>query len=557
LRPNVWAPLPERVELVVGEQKVPMSRTVGGWWQAEGELDPGTDYGFSLDGRPPLPDPRSRHQPNGVHGLSRVYETRTRTDDRWHGFDLSTALFYEMHVGTFTPEGTLPAAAKRLDHLLELGVNVVEVMPVNQFSGRHGWGYDGVGLYAVHNAYGGPDGFKQFISDCHANGLGVVLDVVYNHLGPVGNYLSEFGPYFTDMYQTPWGDAVNLDGPGSDEVRRFFVDNALMWLGDFGVDGLRLDAVHALVDRSAVHFLEELSGQVDILERRMGRPLWLIAESDLNDPRLLWSRERGGYELDATWSDDFHHSLHALLTGERDGYYRDFGSYDDLATALQAVYVYDRRYSVVRDRRHGRPVDGLAGTRFLGYLQNHDQVGNRARGERIGQLVDERRLYIGATLVLTSPFVPLIFQGEEWATTAAFPYFSDHSDPDLAEAVRRGRRKEFSDFGWDPEEIPDPQDAATFQSAKLRWDEIDRLPHRDILHWYRSLIQLRRDTPDLVDGRLERVSVGTNEEAATLVMQRGRIVVAVNFSEEARIVEVPGHRIDLGPASVAIAELLP
>lgn len=553
---SVWAPYPERVELVFGEERVDMSRDDSDWWHAPTDLQPGTDYGFSLDGGPALPDPRSRHQPEGIHGLSRVVARSRPADHRWHGFDLSAAVIYELHIGTFTEDGTFAAAAKQLDHLVDLGVTVVEVMPVNQFSGRHGWGYDGVGLYAVHQPYGGPQGFRDFVSECHEKGLGVMLDVVYNHLGPVGNYLGRFGPYFTDTYRTPWGEAVNLDGPGSDEVRDYFIENALMWLGDYGVDGLRVDAVHAFFDRSAIHFLEELSGRVKALERRMGRPLWVIAESDLNDPRLVWSRERGGYEMDAAWSDDFHHSLHTMLTGEQDGYYRDFGSLDDLATALGSVYVYDGRYSRARRRRHGRPVEGLAGTRFLGYLQNHDQVGNRARGERIGHLVDEARLYIGSALVFTAPFIPMIFQGEEWAAGSPFPYFSDHEDPDLAEAVKEGRREEFASFGWEPAEIPDPQDPDTFRSAKLDWDELDRSPHREVLEWYRQLIELRHTTADLNDGRLERVTVDYDEADSTLVMERGSIVVAVNFSEAPRTVQVPSHTLDLAPVTVTILELL-
>ena len=568
MRPEVWAPFADRVDLVTADGRSPMRRDADDWWRADVELDAGTDYGFSLDGGKGLPDPRSRHQPEGVHGPSRVVELDP--PEAGKGFDLATAVIYELHIGTFTPAGTFAGAEEGLDHLVDLGVDVVEVMPVNQFPGAHGWGYDGVDLYAVHDAYGGPDGFRTFVEACHRRGLGVILDVVYNHLGPDGNHLGRFGPYFTDVYETPWGDAVNLDGRGSDEVRRFFVDNALMWLRDYGVDGLRVDAVHAFVDRSAVHFLEQLAAEVADLEAETGRRLHVIAESDLNDPRLLWSRDRGGYGLDASWSDDFHHALHAALTGETDGYYADFGSLADVAEALRSVYVYAGRHSRFRGRRHGRPVDALAGTRFLGYIQNHDQVGNRAQGQRIAHLAGPDLQRIGAALVLTSPFVPMLFQGEEWAASTPFPYFSDHQDPELGAAVREGRRAEFAAFGWDPAEIPDPQDPTTFQSAVLDWSELDADPHRGMRDWYRDLIALRRATPDLTDGRLDRVSVEADDDRHTIVVNRGSIVVAANPSADTRSVPIPpgaspvltsgehhlGHdAIDLGPHAVAILRL--
>lgn len=534
----MWAPRPGRVDLVVADRRMPMKRGEDDWWRADEELALGTDYGFSLDGGPALPDPRSRHQPRGVHGPSRVVRIAPPPDSGWSGFDLGRAVLYELHVGTFTPEGTFAAAAGRLDHLVDLGIDVVELMPVHQFPGVHGWGYDGVDLFAPHEPYGGPAGLRAFVDACHRRGLGVLLDVVYNHLGPDGNYLDRFGPYFTDLYHTPWGEAVNLDGPGSDEVRRFFIDNALMWLEEYGLDGLRIDAVHAFVDRSALPFLEELSLEVDALERRLERPLYLIAESDLNDPRLVWPRERGGYALEAAWSDDFHHALHAWLTGETEGYYADFGRLDDIAEALGSVYVYAGRHSRHRGRRHGRPVEDLSGTRFLGYLQNHDQVGNRARGERIGHLVDGARQRVGSALVLTAPFVPMLFQGEEWGASTPFPYFTDHQDAELSEAVARGRREEFASFGWSAEEIPDPTLPDTFRSAVLDWSERDEPAHAELLDWYRRLIELRRATPDLTDGRLDRLSVTQGD--ATLLVRRGSVIVAVNFSETERALDVPG-----------------
>ncbi|MBW3554658.1 MAG: malto-oligosyltrehalose trehalohydrolase [Gemmatimonadetes bacterium] len=545
---SVWAPSAEGVELVTGEERRAMAPAARGWWRLDApDLGPGTDYAYSLDGGPPRPDPRSRWQPAGVHGPSRRVELAGPPPDRWRGFHLPSAVLYELHVGTFTPDGTFAAAADRLDHLVELGVDAVSILPVNAFPGAHGWGYDGVALWAVHHPYGGPEGLAAFVHACHARGLGVILDVVYNHLGPSGNYLGEFGPYFTDLYSTPWGPAVNFSEHGSEEVRRFFIENALMWLRDYRIDGLRLDAVHAIVDTSAVHILEELAVEVEVLAAREGRPLWLIAESDLNDPRLLWSAERGGYGLHAQWSDDFHHALHAALTGETGGYYADFGMLEHVATALRNAYVYDGRRSGYRGRRHGRPAGDLSGHRFLGYIQNHDQVGNRAAGDRIGHVAGPDRQKIAAALVLLSPFVPMVFQGEEWATSSPFQYFTDHEDPELAEAVRNGRRSEFAAFGWEPEAVPDPQDPDTFRRSKLAWEERVRETHAGMEAWYRSLIALRRSRPELRDGRRERVRVRTDEEAGTLVMRRGDIVVCCNTSDAASGVEPgePGERLGL------------
>jgi maltooligosyltrehalose trehalohydrolase len=407
---------------------------------------------------------------------------------------------------------------------------------VNEFSGEHGWGYDGVDLFAPHHAYGGPVGLKRFVNACHLRGLAVLLDVVYNHLGPSGNYLGKFAPYFNDRYDTPWGPAVNFDGPHSDEVRRFFCDNALTWLRDYHFDGLRLDAVHAILDTSARPFLEQLGLEVRELEAQLNRPLVLIAESDPNDPRLLWPRERGGFALHAQWSDDFHHALHAVLTGERMGYYEDFGSLADLAKAFRNAYVYDGRYSAHRRRQHGRPPTGLNGHRFLGYAQNHDQVGNRAQGNRLSQLVSQSRLKIAAALVFTSPFVPMLFQGEEWAASTPFQYFTDHPEANLAKAVREGRRKEFAAFGWNPEDVPDPQARETFERSKLNWAEINAGPHADLLAWHRQLIQLRRDEPALADGRLDLVSTRFDESARWFVLERGLFTVACNLARHSRLV---------------------
>lgn len=539
---EVWAPAAGRVDLVVGEARramAPRSSSSDGWWALDApELATGTEYAFSLDGGPPRPDPRSRWQPHGVHGPSRVVDrgASVRTDGGWRGFNLPSAVLYELHVGTFTPGGTLGSAIDRLDHLVELGVAAVSLMPVHAFSGRHGWGYDGVALYAVHDAYGGPAELERFVDACHGRGLGVILDVVYNHLGPSGNYLAEFGPYFTDRYGTPWGAAINFDGPGSDEVRRFVIDNALMWLRDYHIDGLRLDAVHAILDTSAVHVLEELAVEVEALSAQVGRPLWLIPESDLNDPRLLWSRERGGFGLHAQWSDDFHHALHAALTGESSGYYADFGELEDIATALRRAYVYGGRRSPYRDRRHGRPADGLTGHRFLSYIQNHDQVGNRAQGERIGQLVGPELQKVAAALVLTAPFIPMVFQGEEWAASTPFQYFTDHEDASLGAAVREGRRGEFASFGWEPESIPDPQDPDTFRRSTLRWEEREQQPHADVEAWYRGLIAVRRSMPDLLDGRMAGVDVVADDGAGTVMVRRGAVIICCNLAAQPRTI---------------------
>jgi len=548
---RVWAPRASRVELVLEGSRIEMER-VGdrGWVAASAEAAAGLDYGFSLDGGEPLPDPRSAWQPRGVEGPSRLVDQAAFpwTDAGWRGFHLPSEVIYELHVGTFSPEGSFEGVIDRLESLLELGVGVIELMPVAQFPGRWGWGYDGVNLYAVHDAYGGPEGLARLVDACHARGLGVILDVVYNHLGPTGNHLGRFGPYFTDRYETPWGEAVNLDGPGSDEVRAFFFDNALMWLRDYHFDGLRLDAIHAFLDGSARHFLEELSERVEGLEAALGRPLWLIAESDLNDPRIVRRRELGGYGIDAQWSDDLHHALHAVLTGEREGYYVDFGGLEDVASALGRVFVNDGRWSTYRQRRHGRPVGELPGHRFIGYLQSHDQVGNRARGERIGQLVSRGLLEIGAALVLTAPTVPMLFAGEEWAASTPFLYFTNHDDPALAAAVREGRRREFAAFGWAPESVPDPQDPETFARSRLRWSERSESPHREMLDWVRALIALRRSEPELLDGRLEQVAVRVDEAARTIVVRRAGIVVAANLGDR------PG-RVGL-PDGAAGAELL-
>jgi maltooligosyltrehalose trehalohydrolase len=547
---RVWAPDAKRVAVIVdGELHAMGGPDERGWWAAVVDAGPGSEYGFRLDDDAAVyPDPRSEWQPHGVHGLSRVYDQRAFawSDAGWDAPPLGSAILYEMHVGTFTPEGTFDGAIARLDYLVELGVTHVELMPVAEFAGDRGWGYDGVALFAVTENYGGPDGLKRLVDACHARGLAVVLDVVYNHFGPVGNYSGKFGPYVTNRHWTPWGDAVNLEGEGSDEVRRFFCDSALMWMREYHIDGLRLDAVHGFVDRSAVHFLEQLSIEVDALGATLGRRLVLIAESDLNDPRVVQPRELGGYGMDAQWSDDFHHALFTVLHREELGYYADFGTFGQLVKSLTDVFVYDGQYSKYRHRRHGRPVEGLSAHRFLGFIQNHDQVGNRAKGERLEQIAGLDAAKVAAGLVLTAPFVPLLFQGEEFAATTPFLYFADHDDPAMAKAVREGRRREFAAFGFREQEIPDPEARATFEQSRLNWAEADEGRHAEMLEWYRALIRLRRGSKALNDGELGRTSVRWNEDHLWLVMDRGRVQVLANFGQREASFEVPqGFRVAL------------
>jgi maltooligosyltrehalose trehalohydrolase len=548
----VWAPAARRVRVVVAGTGHEMKRAVDGWWTApEGvAAPPGTDYAYQLDDDPtPLPDPRSAWQPAGVHGASRVYDHAGYAwgDGAWTGRQLPGSVIYELHVGTFTPEGTFDAAIGRLDHLVELGIDLVQLLPVAGFNGEHGWGYDGVAWYAPHQPYGGPDGLKRLVDACHQRGLGVVLDVVYNHFGPSGAYAPLFGPYLAQGSNS-WGRSLNLDGPQSDEVRRYVIDNALMWLRDYHLDGLRLDAVHALVDRSAVHLLEQLSVEVESLSTQLNRPLSLIAESDLNDPRLITPREAGGYGLHAQWNDDVHHALHALLTGERQGYYGDFGSVECVAAVWQQAFYHAGTWSSFRGCTHGRPVDRerVPGHRFVVFLQNHDQIGNRATGDRLPATLPPALLKIGATLLLTGPYTPMLFMGEEWGASTPWQYFSSHPEPDLGEAVRTGRRAEFAAHGWPEGEVPDPQDRSTMEASRLDWSEPAKGGHRELLELYRRLIALRRSVPDLSDPWLNRVDVQHGNHY--LLIRRGRCAVVANLAEERqRIV------LDDRPAEVLIA----
>ncbi len=542
---EVWAPLPQKVALQVNNTCLPMQGPdEQGWWRLDVEVaGAGTDYGYSIDDEKQIyPDPRSQWQPEGVHGRSRLYDQSSFAwcDSAFLTPALASGVIYELHVGTFTHQGTLDAAIGRLDHLVGLGVTHVELMPVASFPGNHGWGYDGVALFAVHEPYGGPDGLKRFVNAAHARGLCVLLDVVYNHFGPVGNYTGKFGPYLVDTHKTPWGSAVNLEDAWAHQVRRFFCDNALMWMRDFHIDGLRLDAVHAFVDRSAIHFLEQLSAEVEALGHTLGRHLTLIAESDLNDPRVVTPREAGGFGMDSQWSDDFHHALYTVLSSAPpEGFLEDFGELSQLAKALEQNFVYDGIYSKFRNRMHGRPAADVPQHRFLGYIQNHDQVGNRAVGDRLAESVGFDRAKIAAAVVLMSPFIPLLFQGEEWAATSPFQYFADHDDQEISRLVSEGRKKEFVAFGWPPESIPDPEDPGTFQRSKLKWYEASDGEHAEMLAWYRELIRFRRASSSLNNGAPGRTRVLFDPQELWFCMERGDVLLGCNLGENEKLFPVP------------------
>jgi maltooligosyltrehalose trehalohydrolase len=552
----VWAPIPDRVTLRTkapgaGDSAAldtPMVRGTDDWWRVELEIpdDGAIDYGFLLGDDPQArPDPRSRRQPLGVHELSRTDDPAgfDWTDGTWTGRQLAGGVIYELHIGTFTPEGTFDAAIGRLDHLVELGIDFVELLPVNAFNGTHNWGYDGVLWSAVHETYGGPDGYRRFVDAAHRRGLAVIQDVVHNHLGPSGNYLPLFGPYLHSGHANTWGSSVNLDGPESGEVRRLILDNVRMWLDDYHVDGLRLDAVHALADHRAVHILEEMATEVAALSAHLRRPLTLIAESDLNDPRLVTSPQAGGYGLDAQWSDDFHHVLHVALTGEKVGYYGDFGSMSAIAKVLRGAYFHDGSWSSFRGRNHGRPVDTRTTPTwaFVGYAQDHDQVGNRATGDRLTASLGTKDLALAAVMVLLGPFTPMLFMGEEWGASTPWQFFTSHPEPELGEVTAAGRLAEFARMGWDPAVVPDPQDPATFHRSKLDWAEPARARHAEVLTLYRRLIALRRSYPQLTDPRFDRIDASYDDEQRWLLMDRGGLQIVANFADTAAAVPVGRH----------------
>jgi maltooligosyltrehalose trehalohydrolase len=544
---TVWAPNVKRVSLVLGDGRDatehPMEAHGGGVHELT--LDgagAGTDYRYRLDGRDTVPDPVSRWQPAGVHGPSRVVDPHAFpwTDAGWGGLPMADLVIYELHVGTFSEEGTFDGVIPHLARLRALGVTALEIMPVAEFPGSRNWGYDGVHPYAPQSTYGGPDGLRRLVDAAHDAGLAVILDVVYNHLGPEGNYLNAFGPYFTDKYRTPWGNALNYDDAGSDEVRRYFIDNALYWVTEFHLDGLRLDAVHAIYDFGATHVLQELATSVHAVGEQMGRKIVLIAESDMNDPKVVRPAAQAGWGMDAQWADDLHHAVHAVLSGERTGYYVDFEGISAIARALETPFVYDGRYSAHRRRRHGAPATGVSNEHFVVCVQNHDQVGNRATGDRLSTVLPFPARKLAAALYLLSPYVPMVFMGEEYGETNPFQYFVSHGDKELVDAVRKGRRREFAAFGWG-EEVPDPQSEDTFLASKLEHGKRERGEHASLYALYGALLSLRTEEPALHPGDAE-ARVAYDEEkgwiSLELVPRAGGRGLLVLFNLTGRAVEV-------------------
>jgi maltooligosyltrehalose trehalohydrolase len=546
---RVWAPFRKNVELrLLGdrERMVRLERGEDGYWTAVvQDVEPNARYLFRLDGDRDRPDPASRHQPECVHGPSAIVDHSAFrwTDRRWKGLPLRKYVLYELHVGTFTPEGTFDAVIPRLPELHDLGITAIELMPVSPFPGTRNWGYDGVYPFGVQHSYGGPAGLKRLVDACHQAGLAVVLDVVYNHLGPEGNYLAEYGPYFTDRYRTPWGPAINYDGPYAKEVRGYIVESALAWYRDYHIDALRLDAIHGIYDFSAHHILQEIGEEVHALGRSLKRRALVIPESDLNDTRIIRPIVEGGYGLDAQWNDDFHHALRTLLTGERRGYYEDFGRLEDLVTSLREGFVYSGRYSVHRKRDHGNRSVDLLPEQFVVFSQNHDQVGNRMLGDRLTSQVDLESLKLAAACVILSPYLPLLFMGEEYAEQAPFLYFVSHGDPGLIEAVRKGRTEEFRAFAWEGEP-PDPQAESTFLRSRITWESREQGDHALMRAWYRSLLKLRQKVPVLAELSREQCIVSGSEQDRTVTVRRSsstgssEVLCVFNFSHQARAVKI-------------------
>jgi maltooligosyltrehalose trehalohydrolase len=545
VRFRVWAPAATSVEVELvdaGAKKIPLTRD-GQYFQGSAPAAAGDRYWYWLGKTVRRPDPVSRSQPDGVHGPSQVIDPIFAwSDSEWQGRDLEDCIFYELHVGTFTPQGTFDGVISRLDYLCELGITAVELMPVAQFPGNRNWGYDGVYPFAPQNSYGGPDGLKRLVDACHFRGVAVVLDVVYNHLGPEGNYLNEFGPYFTDRYRTPWGDAVNFDGPDSDPVRHYFISNALYWITEYHFDALRLDAIHGIYDFSALHILRELAEAIHQEGAALGRRVYVIAESDLNDVRVIDPPESGGYGLDAQWNDDFHHALRTLLTGDRAGYYGDFGLFSHLVKGFREGFVLSGEYSAYRRRRHGSSSAHHPPCRLVVFSQNHDQVGNRIRGERPSEHLSLQQLMLAAATVLLSPYLPLLFMGEEYAESAPFPYFMSHGDAQLVETVRQGRLEEFAAFARQVSP-PDPQAEESFISAKLDQEQRHRGDHRVIFDFYRELIRLRNKCAPFVSLSREDMQVVACEEESVLAVIRssdsGQLLCLFNYSDQSRVISPP------------------
>ncbi|MCJ8210942.1 malto-oligosyltrehalose trehalohydrolase [Mucilaginibacter sp. RS28] len=543
----VWAPNAKNVSLRIcnGRIDLPMEQKDLGYWHLQtDQLKDGDLYRFVLDGEKFLPDPASLSQPEDVHGPSQVVDLKTFqwTDEGWDNPALESYLLYELHAGTFSPESNFAGIEAKLDYLKELGINAIEIMPVAQFPGGRNWGYDGVFPYAVQHSYGGPKGLQQLVNACHKKSIAVVLDVVYNHLGPEGNYFGEFGHYFTKKYNTPWGNAINFDDAWCDAVRQYYIENALMWFRDFHIDALRMDAVHAINDFSPKHILAEIKEHVDALMKQTGKKHYLIVECDLNDTRYINGLDKQGYGMDSQWVDEFHHALRVTAGGDRTGYYEDFNGLKDLAKAYCDAYVYDGQYSAHRHKNFGVPAKNNPGKQFVVFSQNHDQVGNRMLGERNSQLFSFEMQKLMAAAVLTAPFLPMLFMGEEWAEPNPFLYFVSHTDAELAEAVRKGRKAEFAAFHAQGE-APDPVDEQTFEGSKLQWDLLDKYPHAMMLAYYKTLINLRKTVPALKNLNRQHVQVEANEENKTLVLHRWyqgeHLVVLMNFSDQQQVIALP------------------
>jgi maltooligosyltrehalose trehalohydrolase len=554
---TVWSPTLDSVAVQIltpQAQVIALKPQAEGYWQTKvNDVYPGTLYRYVLNEENAFPDPASQYQPEGVHGPSQIVDRHFNwTDEAWAGIPVESMIFYELHVGTFTPEGTFTAIIPRLPQLRELGINAIEIMPISQFPGDthieaslayRNWGYDGVYPYAVQNSYGTPVDLKELVNACHENGIAVVLDVVYNHFGPEGNYMSQFAPYFTETYKTPWGNAMNFDDAHSQGVRNYFIQNALYWLGEFHIDALRLDAIQAIYDLGAKHFLWELAEAVHHFSQKGQR--WkrhLIAESDLNNPQIIRPVELGGYGLDAQWADDFHHALHTLLTGDRQGYYQDFGKFADLAKAYEDTFVYDWKYSPDRRRFHGVSCRDRPLSQFLVCIQNHDQIGNQMKGERLTDRISFEGLKLAAGAVLLSPYLPLLFMGEEYGETAPFMYFVSHSDPDLIQAVRAGRQEEFEPFHY-ADDPPDPESAETFLSCKLNWELHNEGNHKILWDWYCQLINLRKTHPALLNQDRNFIQATSDEDKQLVIVRRwcetSELIFVLNFNSSPVTVTLP------------------